>query len=76
MSDKDRANILAILNQLIDPRSGQGLVDAGLVQGLVASRGRAGFMLEVLDYRGLVALAGLAKAGTGAARLWRLGGSG
>ena len=47
MSDKDRANILTILNQLIDPRSGQGLVDAGLVQGLVASRGRAGFMLEV-----------------------------
>lgn len=47
MSDPDRANILAILNQLVDPRSGQGLVDAGLVQGLVASRGRAGFMLDV-----------------------------
>ena len=47
MSDTERQNILSKLNQIVDPRSGRGLVDAGLVQGLVAARGRAGFMLEV-----------------------------
>ncbi len=47
MSDTERQIILSKLNQIVDPRSGRGLVDAGLVQGLVASRGRAGFMLEV-----------------------------
>ena len=47
MSDTERQIILAKLNQIVDPRSGRGLVDAGLVQGLVAARGRAGFMLEV-----------------------------
>ena len=48
MSDTERQNILSKLNQIVDPRSGRGLVDAGLVQGLVAARGRAGFMLEVV----------------------------
>jgi ATP-binding protein involved in chromosome partitioning len=47
MTDTERQNILSKLNQLVDPKSGRGLVDAGLVQGLVAARGRAGFMLEV-----------------------------
>lgn len=47
MSDTERQIILSKLNQIVDPRSGSGLVDAGLVQGLVAARGRAGFMLEV-----------------------------
>ncbi len=47
MSDTERQIILSKLNQIVDPRSGKGLVDAGLVQGLVAARGRAGFMLEV-----------------------------
>jgi ATP-binding protein involved in chromosome partitioning len=47
MSDTERQIILSKLNQIVDPRSGRGLVDAGLVQGLVAARGRAGFMLEV-----------------------------
>lgn len=47
MSDIERQNILSKLNQIVDPKSGRGLVDAGLVQGLVAARGRAGFMLEV-----------------------------
>lgn len=47
MTDTERQNILSKLNQIVDPRSGRGLVDAGLVQGLVAARGRAGFMLEV-----------------------------
>ena len=47
MTDTERQNILSKLNQLVDPKSGRGLVDARLVQGLVAARGRAGFMLEV-----------------------------
>ena len=43
----DRAGLMAVLNQVIDPRSGQGLSDAGLVRGLILAPGRAGFMLEV-----------------------------
>ena len=43
----DRATVLAALNRIVDPRGGQGLADAGLVQGLTLSAGRAGFMLEV-----------------------------
>jgi ATP-binding protein involved in chromosome partitioning len=37
----------AALDLVVDPVSGQGLVAAGLVQGLVVRAGRAGFMLEV-----------------------------
>ncbi|UAL12046.1 Mrp/NBP35 family ATP-binding protein [Caulobacter segnis] len=37
----------AVLDRIADPASGQGLVAAGLVQGLVVRNGRAGFMLEV-----------------------------
>lgn len=37
----------AALDRIADPASGQGLVKAGLVQGLVVRNGRAGFMLEV-----------------------------
>ncbi len=43
----DRAAVLAALNRVVDPRGGQGLADAGLVQGLTLGAGRAGFMLEV-----------------------------
>lgn len=47
----DRQAVLAALEAVTDPKSGQGLVAAGLVQGLVvapASEGlRAGFALEV-----------------------------
>ncbi|OYX31608.1 MAG: sodium:proton antiporter [Caulobacterales bacterium 32-69-10] len=43
----DRAAIIAALNQVRDPKSGQGLVAAGLVHGLAIGPGRAGFMLEV-----------------------------
>src|SRR4051812_30578966 len=42
-----RAAALAKLEAIRDPRSGQGLVSAGLVQGLVTRAGRAGFMMEV-----------------------------
>jgi ATP-binding protein involved in chromosome partitioning len=37
----------AALDRIADPVSRQGLVAAGLVQGLVVRNGRAGFMLEV-----------------------------
>jgi ATP-binding protein involved in chromosome partitioning len=43
----DRDRILAALDKVIDPKSGRGLVAAGLVQGLMVGEGRAGFMLEV-----------------------------
>lgn len=48
MSDfPDRETILAALNAVIDPRSGQGLRAAGMVRGLAIGPGRVGFMLEV-----------------------------
>jgi ATP-binding protein involved in chromosome partitioning len=40
-------NAADLLDTLIDPRSGRGLVTAGLVQGLSIRSGRAGFMMEV-----------------------------
>ena len=43
----DRAAVLAALETVRDPKSGLGLVAAGLVQALVVRPGRAGFMLEV-----------------------------
>ena len=43
----DRAQALAALNGVRDPKSGRGLAEAGLVQGLVVAPDRAGFMLEV-----------------------------
>ena len=47
MSQPDREAILAALDQIADPKSGQGLARAGLVQGLSLAEGRASFMLEV-----------------------------
>jgi len=47
VSQPDRDAILAALEGVVDPKSGQGLGSAGLVQGLVVGEGRAGFMLEV-----------------------------
>lgn len=43
----DRAAVLAALDAVTDPKSGQGLATAGLVQGLVVADGRAGFVMEV-----------------------------
>ena len=42
----DRDTLLALLDRVLDPRSGKGLVSAGLVQGLSVRNGRAGFMME------------------------------
>jgi ATP-binding protein involved in chromosome partitioning len=42
----DKAAVLAALNRVRDPKSGAGLIDAGLVRGLTLREGRAGFMLE------------------------------
>jgi len=42
----DRERILALLDTIVDPRTGKGLSEAGLVQGLTVGEGRAGFMIE------------------------------
>ncbi len=43
----ERSRILAALEAIKDPKTGRGLVSAGLVQALVVHPGRAGFMMEV-----------------------------
>ncbi|MDP2765281.1 MAG: Mrp/NBP35 family ATP-binding protein [Brevundimonas sp.] len=43
----DRASVIASLDAVLDPRSGQGLMTAGLVQGLTVADDRAGFVMEV-----------------------------
>lgn len=43
----DRDQVLAALDTVIDPKSGQGIAAAGLVQGLVVGEDRAGFVIEV-----------------------------
>ena len=43
----DRDAVIAVLNAIADPRSGQGLFDAGLTRGLTVADDRAGFALEV-----------------------------
>ena len=42
-----RTSILAALDRVRDPKTGQGLSAAGLVQGLVIGEGKVGFMIEV-----------------------------
>jgi ATP-binding protein involved in chromosome partitioning len=48
----ERSRILAALEAIKDPKTGRGLVSAGLVQALVVHPGRAGFMMEVEDGEG------------------------
>ncbi|MCS6624904.1 Mrp/NBP35 family ATP-binding protein [Roseibacterium beibuensis] len=43
----DRATVIAALDAIRDPKSGQGLVAAGLTQGLTVAEDRAGFVMEV-----------------------------
>ena len=43
----DHASVIAALDTVIDPKTGKGLVQANLVQGLVVEKGRAGFVMEV-----------------------------
>lgn len=43
----DRETVLQTLDAILDPKTGQGLVTAGLVQGLVVATDRAGFVMEV-----------------------------
>ena len=47
MVETDRQAALQALDAVLDPKSGLGLSSAGLVQGLVLSDGKAGFMLEI-----------------------------
>jgi ATP-binding protein involved in chromosome partitioning len=46
MTTANTQDATKLLDAIIDPRSGQGLVTAGLVQGLSIRAGRAGFMIE------------------------------
>lgn len=43
----DREAVIAVLNGIADPKSGQGLVQAGVVLGLTVAADRAGFAMEV-----------------------------
>jgi ATP-binding protein involved in chromosome partitioning len=43
----DRDQVIAALDRVRDPKSGRGLFESGLVQGLMIGEGRAGFILEV-----------------------------
>ena len=43
----DRTAVIAALDAVLDPKSGQGLAAAGLVQGLMVGEDRAGFVMEV-----------------------------
>ncbi|KQY96663.1 Mrp/NBP35 family ATP-binding protein [Brevundimonas sp. Root1423] len=43
----DRTDVVAALDAILDPKTGQGLVAAGLVQGLTVAEDRAGFVMEV-----------------------------
>jgi ATP-binding protein involved in chromosome partitioning len=43
----DRNTVLSTLNTIVDPVSGRGLADAGLVKALIVAPERVGFMLEV-----------------------------
>ncbi|GAA0654816.1 Mrp/NBP35 family ATP-binding protein [Brevundimonas lenta] len=43
----DRASVIAALDAVLDPKSGKGLVAAGLAQGLTVAADRAGFVMEV-----------------------------
>ena len=42
-----RDTVIAALDAIRDPKSGQGLVSAGLTQGLTVTEDRAGFVMEV-----------------------------
>ena len=46
-SEPERTRVLTALNEVLDPKTGRGLVDAGLVQGLTVGRDRVGFAMEV-----------------------------
>ena len=47
MSDISADQVLAVLNAIVDPATGKGLADAGMVKALIARPERVGFMLEV-----------------------------
>lgn len=43
----DRSTVITVLDAIVDPKSGQGLMASGLVRGLTVTSDRAGFALEV-----------------------------
>lgn len=44
----DRDTVITVLDSILDPKTGKGLLAAGLVQGLTVTPDRAGFALEVM----------------------------
>ncbi|PZO37268.1 MAG: sodium:proton antiporter [Alphaproteobacteria bacterium] len=43
----DRDAVIALLDSIIDPKTGQGIVASGLARGLTVTEDRAGFVIEV-----------------------------
>ena len=43
----DRAAVIAVLDAVLDPKSGQGLIASGVAKGLTVAEDRAGFVIEV-----------------------------
>jgi ATP-binding protein involved in chromosome partitioning len=43
----DRAAVIAVLDAVLDPKSGQGLMASGVAKGLMVAEDRAGFVIEV-----------------------------
>jgi ATP-binding protein involved in chromosome partitioning len=43
----DRSAVEAVLNAIVDPATGRGLIDAGVPRGLTVAGDRAGFVIEV-----------------------------
>ena len=43
----DRASVETVLNAILDPATGRGLIDAGVPKGLTVADDRAGFVIEV-----------------------------
>ncbi|MGD0867405.1 MAG: P-loop NTPase, partial [Rhizomicrobium sp.] len=52
MAAATRENVLEALSRVIDPASGQSVIKAGLIQGLVLREGHVGFSVEVPPARG------------------------
>ncbi|CAN5160059.1 Mrp/NBP35 family ATP-binding protein [soil metagenome] len=43
----DRVSVIAALDAILDPKSGQGLMVSGVAKGLMVAEDRAGFVIEV-----------------------------
>ncbi len=46
MTELSRNDVIAVLDRIKDPKTGRGVVESGLVQGVALKEGRVGFMVE------------------------------